>query len=147
MSAAAIPIYKLLLAKGVSEDEARQAAEAVVAETESHFAENLQAAKTHADNAVAKSEEKADAKYVSQTRFHEMDKSVATRADLSMLEKSMSARMLSLEDRVDRKIESGFADLRRDNADLRRESKFTNRIGLGILVALFVFVAKFVISA
>ena len=56
MSAAAIPIYKLLVAKGVGEDEARAAAEAVVAESESRLAENLQAAKAHADDAVAKSE-------------------------------------------------------------------------------------------
>lgn len=137
MSAAAIPIYKLLLAKGVGEDEARAAAEAVVAETETRLAENLQAAKTHADNAVANavaaSEEKADAKYVSRTQFHEMDKSVSTRADLSVLEKNMSEDVNLLR----RSVESGFAELRRDN-------KFTNRIGLGILVALFVFVAKFV---
>ena len=131
MSAAAIPIYKLLVAKGVGEDEARAAAEAVVAESESRLAENLQAAKAHADSAVAKSEEKADAKYVSQARFHEMDKEVATRGDLNMLENSMGGRM----DRMQSEI-----------AELRREVKFTNRVGLGMLVALFAFVAKFIVS-
>ena len=128
MSAAAIPIYKLLLAKGVGEDEARAAAEAVVAEAETRLAENLQAAKTHADNAVAKSEEKADAKYVSQARFHEMNKSVATREDLNLLRQSM---------------ESGFAELRREN---RRDNKFTHRVGLGVLLALFALVVKLVIG-
>ena len=143
MSAAAIPIYKLLLAKGVGEDEARAAAEAVVAEAETRLAENLQAAKTHADNAVAnavaKSEEKADAKYVSQARFHEMDKSVATRADLSALEKSTSENLNLLR----QSMESGFAELRREN---RRDNKFTHRVGLGVLLALFALVVKLVIG-
>ena len=44
-------------------------------------------------------------------------------------------------------IESSIADLRRDNADLRRDNKLTHRIGLGMLFALFVLVAKLVISA
>ena len=139
MSAAAIPIYKLLLAKGVGEDEARAAAEAVVAEAETRLAENLQAAKTHADNAVAsavaKSEEKADAKYVSQARFHEMNKSVATREDLNLLRQSM---------------EAGFAELRREIADVRRDNrrdnKFTHRVGMGVLLALFALVVKLVIG-
>ena len=94
----------------------------MVAETETRLAENLQAAKIHADNAVAKSEEKADAKYVSQARLYEMD--VATRADLNLLRQSM---------------EAGFAELRREN-------KFTNRIGMGVLLALFALVVKLVIG-
>ena len=92
MSAAAILIYKMLIARGVSEEEARQVAEEAVAQAaDIRLSENLQAAKTHADQAVVKSEEKADAKFVSQTRFHELDKNVATRGDIAELRRELCA--------------------------------------------------------
>ena len=126
MSAAALPIYKMLIARGVSEEEARQVAEDAVAQAaDARLSENLQAAKTHADQAVVKSEEKADAKFVSQTRFHELDKHVATRGDMASLEKRM---------------EDGFTEL-------RREIKFTNCISIGLLAAMFMLIAQLVIGA
>ena len=132
MSAAAVPIYKMLIAKGVSEDEARQAAEEAVAQAaDARFSENLQSAKTHADQAVAKSEEKADAKFVSQERFHELDKSVATRGDMAGLENRMLEGFTQIR-----------AEIRAESSDLRREIKFLNRIGIGLLAAIFIFVAK-----
>ena len=94
MSAAALPIYKMLIARGVSEEEARQVAEDAVAQAaDARLSENLQAAKTHADQAVVKSEEKADAKFVSQARFHELDKHVATRGDMAELRTDLEKRM------------------------------------------------------
>ena len=126
MSAAAVPIYKMLIAKGVSEEEARQVAEdAVTQAVDIRLSENLQAAKTHADQAVVKSEEKADAKFVSQARFHELDKHVATRGDIAELRAEM-------------------AQLR---TELRQEIKFMNRIGIGLLAAMFMLVAQLVIGA
>ena len=126
MSAAAVPIYKMLIAKGVSEEEARQVAEdAVTQAVDVRLSENLQAAKTHADQAVVKSEEKADAKFVSQARFHELDKHVATRGDIAELRAEM-------------------AQLR---TELRQEIKFMNRIGIGLLAAMFMLVAQLVIGA
>ena len=143
MSAAAIPIYKMLIARGVSEEEARQAAEEAVAQAaDVRLSENLQAAKTHADQAVVKSEEKADAKFVSQTRFHELDKHVATREDIAKLEKRMREDMAKLEKRM----EDGFAQSRADISELRREIKFTNRIGVGLLAGIFILAAKLVIG-
>ena len=136
MSAAAIPIYKMLIARGVSEEEARQAAEdAVTQAVDVRLSENLQAAKTHADQAVVKSEEKADAKFVSQARFHELDKHVATRGDIAKLENRMREDMAKLEKRM----EDGFTEL-------RREIKFNNRIGIGLLAAIFILAAKLVIG-
>ena len=85
----------------------------------------MQAAKTHADQAVVKSEEKADAKFVSQARFHELDKHVATRGDIAELRAEM-------------------AQLR---TELRQEIKFMNRIGIGLLAAMFMLVAQLVIGA
>ena len=132
MSAAAIPIYKMLIARGVSEEEARQVAEDAVAQAaDVRLSENLQAAKTHADQAVVKSEEKADAKFVSQTRFHELDKHVATRGDMAELRTELRAEM---------------AELRAEIAELRREIKFNNRIGIGLLAAIFILAAKLVIG-
>ena len=132
MSAAAIPIYKMLIARGVSEEEARQAAEDAVAQAaDVRLSENLQAAKTHADQAVVKSEEKADAKFVSQARFHELDKHVATRGDMAELRTELRAEM---------------AELRAEIAELRREIKFNNRIGIGLLAAIFILAAKLVIG-
>ena len=129
MSAAALPIYKMLIARGVSEEEARQVAEEAVAQAaDARLSENLQAAKTHADQAVVKSEEKADAKFVSQTRFHELDKHVATRGDMAELRTELVKRM-----------EDGFPEL-------RREIKFTNRIGVGLLAGIFILAAKLVIG-
>ena len=136
MSAAAIPIYKMLIARGVGEEEARQAAEEAVAQAaDVRLSENLQAAKTHADQAVVKSEEKADAKFVSQERFHELDKNVATRGDIAKLENRMREDMAKLEKRM----EDGFTEL-------RREIKFNNRIGIGLLAAIFILAAKLVIG-
>ena len=143
MSAAAIPIYKMLIARGVSEEEARQVAEDAVAQAaDVRLSENLQAAKTHADQAVVKSEEKADAKFVSQTRFHELDKHVATRGDMAKLENRMHEDMAKLEKRM----EDGFAQSRAESAELRREIKFNNRIGIGLLAAIFILAAKLVIG-
>ena len=136
MSAAALPIYKMLIAKGVSEEEARRVAEEAVAQAaDARFSENLQAAKTHADQAVAKSEEKADVKFVSQARFHELDKHVATRGDMASLEKRMVDGFAELR-----------AELRAEIAELRREIKFTNRIGIGLLAGIFILAAKLVIG-
>ena len=130
MSAAALPIYKMLIARGVSEEEARQVAEDAVAQAaDARLSENLQAAKTHADQAVVKSEEKADAKFVSQTRFHELDKHVATRGDMAELRTELGKRM-----------EDGFTEL-------RREIKFTNRISIGLPAAMFMLIAQLVIGA
>ena len=118
--------FKMLIAKGVSDEEARQVAEdAVTQEVDVRLSENLQAAKTHADQAVVKSEEKADAKFVSQARFHELDKHVATRGDIAELRAEM-------------------AQLR---TELRQEIKFMNRIGIGLLAAMFMLVAQLVIGA
>ena len=143
MSAAAVPIYKMLIARGVSEEEARQAAEdAVTQAVDVRLSENLQAAKTHADQAVVKSEEKADAKFVSQARFHELDKNVATRGDMAKLENRMREDMAKLEKRM----EDGFAQSHADISELRREIKFTNRIGIGLLAAIFILAAKLVIG-
>ena len=143
MSAAAIPIYKMLIARGVGEEEARQAAEdAVTQAVDVRLSENLQAAKTHADQAVAKSEEKADAKFVSQARFHELDKHVATRGDIAELRAEIREDMAKLEKRM----EDGFAQSRAESAELRREIKFTNRIGIGLLAAIFILAAKLVIG-
>ena len=147
MSAAAIPIYKILIARGVSEEEARQVAEEAVAQAaDVRLSENLQAAKTHADQAVVKSEEKADAKFVSQTRFHELDKNVATRGDIAKLENRMREDIAKLENRMredmaklEKRMEDGFAEI-------RREIKFTNRIGIGLLAGIFILAAKLVIG-
>ena len=68
-----------------------------------------------------------------------MDKSVATRADLSALEKSTSENLNLLR----QSMEDGFAELRREN---RRDNKFTHRVGLGALLALFALVVKLVIG-
>ena len=158
MSAAAIPIYKMLIARGVSEEEARQVAEeAVTQAVDVRLSENLQAAKTHADQAVAKSEEKADAKFVSQARFHELDKHVATRGDIAKLENRMREDMAELraeiraeirEDmaKLEKRMEDGFAQSRAESAELRREIKFNNRIGIGLLAAIFILAAKLVIG-
>ena len=154
MSAAAIPIYKMLIARGVSEEEARQAAEEAVAQAaDVRLSENLQAAKTHADQAVVKSEEKADAKFVSQARFHELDKHVATRGDIAKLENRMREDMAELraeirEDmaKLEKRMEDGFAENRAEMAELRREIKFNNRIGIGLLAAIFILAAKLVIG-
>ena len=154
MSAAAIPIYKMLIARGVGEEEARQAAEEAVAQAaDVRLSENLQAAKTHADQAVAKSEEKADAKFVSQARFHELDKHVATRGDMAKLENRMREDIAELraeirEDmaKLEKRMEDGFAQSRAESAELRREIKFTNRIGIGLLAAIFILAAKLVIG-
>ena len=165
MSAAAIPIYKMLIARGVSEEDARQAAEEAVAQAvDVRLSENLQAAKTHADQAVVKSEEKADAKFVSQARFHELDKHVATRGDMAKLENRMREDMAKLENRMhedmaelraeiredmaklEKRMEDGFAQSRAESAELRREIKFNNRIGIGLLAAIFILAAKLVIG-
>ena len=154
MSAAAIPIYKMLIAKGVGEEEARQAAEEAVAQAvDVRLSENLQAAKTHADQAVVKSEEKADAKFVSQARFHELDKHVATRGDMAKLENRMREDIAELraeirEDmaKLEKRMEDGFAQSRAESAELRREIKFNNRIGIGLLAAIFILAAKLVIG-
>ena len=139
MSAAAIPIYKMLIARGVSEEEARQVAEDAVAQAaDVRLSENLQAAKTHADQAVVKSEEKADAKFVSQTRFHELDKNVATRGDIAELRAEMAE--------LRRELRAEMAELRAEIAELRREIKFTNRIGIGLLAGIFILAAKLVIG-
>ena len=139
MSAAAIPIYKMLIAKGVGEEEARQAAEEAVAQAvDVRLSENLQAAKTHADQAVVKSEEKADAKFVSQARFHELDKHVATRGDMAKLENRMRELRADMA-KLEKRMEDGFAEL-------RREIKFNNRIGIGLLAAIFILAAKLVIG-
>ena len=151
MSAAAIPIYKMLIARGVSEEEARQVAEDAVAQAaDVRLSENLQAAKTHADQAVVKSEEKADAKFVSQTRFHELDKNVATRGDIAELRNELRAEMAELRNELraemaelrtelGKRMEDGFTEL-------RREIKFTNRIGVGLLAGIFILAAKLVIG-
>ena len=121
MSAAAIPIYKMLIARGVSEEDARQAAEEAVAQAaDVRLSENLQAAKTHADQAVVKSEEKADAKFVSQTRFHELDKNVATRGDRDALGPEFVA--------------------------LRREIKITQRIWIGLSIEFVVLATLILVN-
>ena len=89
MSAAAVPIYKMLIAKGVSEEEARQVAEDAVTQA-------------------------VDVR-LSECRW---TKNIATREDI--------------------------AELRNE---LRREIKFTNRIGIGLLAAMFMLVAQLVIGA
>ena len=77
MSALAIPIYNLLVARGISEKDAREAAEAAAAiGAESAAAEAVA-------KAVAHSEEKADAKFVSKDEYHQRDKTLATRADIA----------------------------------------------------------------
>ena len=143
MSAAAIPIYKMLIARGVGEEEARQVAEEAVAQAaDVRLSENLQAAKTHADQAVVKSEEKADAKFVSQTRFHELDKHVATRGDMAELRNELRGDMAELRN----ELRAEMAELRAEIAELRREIKFTNRIGVGLLAGIFILAAKLVIG-
>ena len=131
----------------MSEEEARQVAEDAVAQAaDARLSENLQAAKTHADQAVVKSEEKADAKFVSQTRFHELDKNIATRGDIAELRNEMAelrnelrAEMAELRTELGKRMEDGFTEL-------RREIKFTNRIGVGLLAGIFILAAKLVIG-
>ena len=117
------------------------------------LSENLQAAKTHADQAVVKSEEKADAKFVSQTRFHELDKNVATRGDMAELRNELRGDMAELRNELRgdmaelrNELRAEMAELRAEIAELRREIKFTNRIGVGLLAGIFILAAKLVIG-
>ena len=110
MSAAAIPIYNMLIARGVSEKEARKSAEDTAAEVlQTSKTETVEAAKTEAAEiaktvaqaeavkVVAQSEEKAKIQFVSRTEYHERDKTLATRADIA---------------EVNRRMDAGFAELR-----------------------------------
>ena len=46
----------------------------------------------------------------------------------------------------EKRMEDGFAQSRAESAELRREIKFTNRIGIGLLAAIFILAAKLVIG-
>lgn len=88
MSAMANSVFKDLVAQGVDESRARAFAQHLDAEA----AKILEQARRHAEQAVASSEEKSDAKYVGKDEYHARDRTLATRAEML----------------------SGFAEIRKD---------------------------------
>ena len=95
MSAMASAVFKDLVAQGVDESRARAFAHHLDAEAAGILAQ----ARRHADQAVAVSEEKSNAKYVGKDEYHARDRTLATRDDLL----ATRADMLS-----------GFAEVRKD---------------------------------
>ena len=160
MSAAAIPIYNMLIARGVSEKEARKSAEAAAAEAvevaktevaglnaEEAKAAAVEAAKAvaqaeaakvaktvaeaEAGKVVAHSEEKAKTTFVSKDEYHAHDKTLATRAEMHAGFAETNRRIDRLEERMD----AGFAELRAAIAETNRRIDTLYRIGLVIAVA------------
>ena len=102
----------MLIARGVAKRRR------VGAGADVRLSESMQAAKTHADQAVAKSEEKADAKFVSKRGF--MSWTSATRGDRDALGPEFVA--------------------------LRREIKITQRIWIGLSIEFVVLATLILVN-
>ena len=70
------------------------------------------------------------------------DKTLATRADIAEVNRRMDEGFAQLRG----EMRAGFAQLRAEIAEIRRSNQTTNRIGIGLLFALFVLVAQLIIG-
>ena len=117
MSAMASAVFKDLVAQGVDESRARAFAHHLDAEAAGILAQ----ARRHADQAVAVSEEKSNAKYVGKDEYHARDRTLATRDEML----------------------TGFAETRGDFAELRKDFRFLAGIFVAFLAPVFAAAVKF----